>query len=117
MKEYALENRLSEKLPLIRQGSQQKLQSQTKLDRLLSEISNKNNNGDHVRSHLAGREQENNDKSHKVLLKNVSTLSKISLRPKGELNELTKISKKVELESINDTLLSKKQSKEPIQDN
>ena len=54
------------------------------------------------------------DKSQRVLLKNVSTLSKINLRTKGEGNELTKISKKMELQTINDNLLTKKQSKEPV---
>ena len=114
MKEFTQENRNSEKLPLIRQASQQKLQTQTKLDRLLSEISNKNNNADHLKTHLLGREQEINDYNQRVLLKNVSTLNKINFRPKGEGNELTKISKKVELEGINNTLLSKKYSKEPL---
>jgi len=42
MKEFTQENRDSQKLPLIRQSSQQRIYSQTKLDRLLCEISNKN---------------------------------------------------------------------------
>jgi len=117
MKEYAEENRNNEKLPIIRQASQQRLQTQTKLDHLLSEISNKNNNADHLKTHLMGREEEINQKNQRVLLRNVSSLNKINLRPKGKGNELTKISKKVELESINDTLLSKKNFKEPTIEN
>jgi hypothetical protein len=117
MKEYTQEKRNSEKFPIIRQPSQQKLQTQTKLDRLLNEISNKNNNADHLKTLLVGWDQEMNDKNQRYLLKNVSALDKINLRPKGEGKEVTKISKKIELESINDSLLSKKHSKEPSIEN
>lgn len=58
MKEFTQEHRNSDKLPLIRQSSQQKIHSTTKLDRLLCEISNKNLANDHCRTGLASRDQE-----------------------------------------------------------
>jgi hypothetical protein len=58
MKEFTQENRISDKLPLIRQSSQQKIYSQTKLDRLLCEISNKNLAPDNIRKIVTPKEQE-----------------------------------------------------------
>ena len=58
MKEFARENGGNDKLPLIRQSSQQWICSQTKLDRLLCEISHKNIASDHIRTAVLPKEHE-----------------------------------------------------------